>query len=415
MITQQPAHAKHRPPSAAKRWLSCHASAYVTPMYPNEESDKSKLGDLAHNLLENALTFGIMPDTSDPDMDLNIADVVAWVKAKRKEYTEKDGKCDLYVEVRLDIPYTEEFGTADIVFVTPKRLHVADYKNGYVAVNAKMNPQMNTYLLGAIAKFGERSRYTTTVIQPNYNHIDGPFRSYEVTPENLEWFIIEVQQAVREGYEGRFAPGTHCKDTYCPHRASCVDFHTWARTDASKAWYPSEVNGLDDIQLSQALDHADVLQGIRDELRKEAMRRIINMDRHVEGYKIVRSRTNREFKGDEGRAAAYAALLQMGYTPEQIVERKPITVGDVTIYEQSTLSVKGVEDMVKQKFKSFGRGKWKEIWDEYISPHVLDYSGSLTLERAIDGRPAHSRGSEFGAITPPAQPNPSQAGQVTII
>lgn len=415
MIVQQAAHAKFRPPSAAARWLSCPGSAYITYMYPNDESDKSLKGTLAHSLLENGIIFGLKPDTADPDMDMNIMEALAWVKAKKAEYG-KD--CQVFAEQQLDTPHTGEFGTADIIFVSPEVLHVVDYKDGYVPVEIKMNPQLNTYLLSAVAKWGTRKRYFITVYQPNYNHVDGPWRTYEVTQDQLDWFEQELAGAVRAP-EDTFKAGTHCKKTYCPHRGACVTFMAWARTDASKAWFPSEINALDDTQLAQALDHADTLQGTRDELRKEGMRRILQMDRRIEGYKIVRSRTQREFKGDQGRAAAYEALIAMGYAPEDLVERTPIDIPGIerTIYKQDPLSVAGVERMVKQKYKNFGRGEWKKVWDTYIQPHVLDFSGSLTLERAIDGRPSHTRGSEFGSLIP-AQPQPQQVeqvGQVIII
>ena len=72
------------------------------------------------------------------------------------------------------------------------------------------------------------------------------------------------------------------------------------------------------------------------------------------------------------------------------------------------LTVAGVERMVKQRCKNFGRGKWKEVWDEHFRPHIREFSGSLTLERAIDGRPAHTRGSEFGSIAATQVGNVSQ-------
>ena len=404
------AHAKYRAPSAAHRWLSCHASAFIVPQYPNEESEASLKGTLAHDLLDNGITFGIQPDTDDPDMDLNVRDVLKWVKDTVKSY---GPGTKVYAEQQFDIPQTGEIGTGDVTIVSPKVLHIGDYKDGYVPVNVKMNPQLLLYLLGAIAKYGQRSKYLISVFQPNYDHVDGPIRTFEVSAENLEWFEIEVKSAMAEGAEDRFAAGAHCKATYCPHRGACVTFMAWARTDASKAWFPGEQNGLDHVQLAQALDHSDTLQGIRDELRKEAMRRIMQQDAEIPGYKVCKSRVNREFKGDEGRAACYIALLQMGYTEGDLVHKEPLQVGGVTLYEQKALTVPDVERMVKQQYKNFGRGKWKEVWDEYIQPHIRTESGSLTLTRAIDGRPAHTRGSEFGPITPPAQVG--QVGQVNII
>lgn len=392
-VQVKPAHAKNRPPSAAARWLSCPASVTVTQLYPNDESDASLKGEQAHKLLENGIIFGIKPDTDDPDTDLNIMGVLEWLQERKLEYG-KD--CQVFAERQYDIPETGEFGTCDITLVSPNTLHIADYKNGYVPVEVDMNAQMLTYLLGAIAKFGERKNYYITVLQPNYHHTNGPYRTMKVSAEQVDWFRAEVKYAVNNTDE--FKAGKHCKKTYCPHRASCQTFHAWARTDARLAWWPSDLNALDDVQLAQALDHADTLQGLRDELRKEAMRRMIQQDRQIEGYKIVKSRQDRAFADDKAREHVFATCRELG-------------AADTDLYSQKPESVAGVERYFKQRFKSFGRGAWKDAWNNQVKEHIREFSGSLTLERASDGRPAHSRGSEFGALVTPQ----SDSEQVTII
>lgn len=405
-MTEQQLHAKYRPPSSAARWLSCPASAGVAYKYDNSESEASLNGTLAHNLLDMYLTFGVKPDTDDPDMDLNVIDAGDWAKQKRD-----DMGADLYVEQKLDIPATGEFGTSDIVLVSDSTLHIADYKNGYVPVDVVRNAQMLTYLSGAIAKYGEKKKYFVTVIQPNYNHIDGPIRTWEVTESDLEWFNSELKYSMTNAQT--FAAGDHCKKTYCPHRGNCKTFTDWAKNNGADAWYPHEVNALNDEQLAEALDHADVLHGIRDELRKQAIVRIMQHGKEIPGYKCVKSRSQRDFAGDEGREACYKSLLEMGYEPNELVEKTPIQVGSATIHQQTILSVAGVERMVKQKYKSFGRGKWKGIWDDLMQPHIRDFSGSITLERAIDGRPGRGPGSEFDVIGTPTEVTKSE--NVTII
>lgn len=382
---QRPAHAKYRPPSAAARWLSCGASTIIVDLYDHDESDHSIKGNLAHRLLEDGIRFGLDPECDDPDMYLNIRGVLNWVKETRAEY----GKgCEVFAEQEYDIEETGEHGTCDITFVSPRVLHVADYKDGYVPVDEKMNPQMLCYLLGAIKKYGERATYRMTILQPNYPHRDGPYRTVEVTNEEIEWFRREVKYAMDNPDE--FKAGKHCKKTYCPHRASCQTFHAWARTDARVAWWPSDLNALDDMQLAQALDHADVIHGLRDELRKEAMRRMLNQDRMIPGYKIVKSRADRAFAGEEAREIVFNVARELGATDDDLYSRKPETVA-------------GVERFFKQKYKHFGNGAWKKAWDAQVQQYIRDFSGSLTLERDIDGRPAHTRGSEFGQLEAPAK------------
>lgn len=393
-----PAHAKAYAPSAAARWTACPASAWACQLYDREDSVHSIKGDVAHSHLEVGIVFGIEPDTADPDMDMNIRDVLEWVQARKVEY---GSECKLYAEQRYDIVETGEFGTCDITFVAPTVIHIADYKNGYVLVevviNGVLNEQMMTYLLGAIAKHGPRPLYRITVIQPNYFHRDGMIRTVEVTHEQVEEFRRKVLHAVESDY---FYAGKHCKKSYCEHRGNCATFLEWAQENAADAWHPSEVNAISDEQLAAALDHSDVLHGIRDELRKAAMYRMLQMDRKIRGYKVVKSRIQREFAGEAGREACYLALLQLGYSADDLYEKKPFNVGALTLYEQAPLTVAGVERMVKQTCKRFKRGVWQGVWDEHFRPHIREFSGSLTLERETDGRPAHTRGSEFGSLVP---------------
>lgn len=372
------AHADRYPPSSAARFIACPGSVDAMPLYPREESEHSDKGDLAHNLLETALLFGIRPNASDPDMNENIELVLDWVAERRAEY---GPECIVYAEQRLDIPQTGEFGTSDIIIVAPFMLHIADYKNGYVPVEIHGCEQLLMYLLGAIAKYGTRPHYRITICQPNYNHRDGPIRTIDVSHQEIAEYALKVEYAVISRY---FAAGKHCKKTYCPHRGNCRTFLEWAQTNAADAWFPSDVNALSNDQLSSALDHTDILQGIRDELRKEAMRRILQQDAKIHGYKVVKGRKDRQFVED-GAAVVRDTCLQLGATDDDLFEKK-------------FTSVAGVERFIKRISISQGRGAWKENYARLIAPHVNEYQAGLALERAIDGRPSHRRGSEFGPL-----------------
>lgn len=394
--SEQPAHAKSRPPSGALRWINCPASPNVVPLYPNDESIQSNKGTEVHYALELGIRFGIKPDTQDPDADMNVIDVLDWIEQQKFKY---GSECQVYAEQRYDIEETGEFGTCDITFVTPLEIHIADYKNGYVFTDAY--EQLMMYLLGAIQKFGERSKYKITVIQPNHDHIDGPYRTLEVPAETVELFRMTVKEAVAANH---FAAGPWCKKSYCPHRGGCATFNQWLQETGEEGYYTHEINSISDDELAKQLDFAEVLQGMRDERRKEAMRRIMQHNRSIRGYKMVKSRQQRDFAGDAGRAACYRGLLLLGYTTDDLSEREPYAIDDITLYKTAPLTVADVERLVKQKYKHFKRGTWKIVWDEHFAPHIRSFTGSLTLERETDGRPSHKPGSEFGQASIPAQP-----------
>lgn len=373
-------HAKLRPPSAAARWLSCTASVDIVPLYPNGSNQYSEKGDYVHEILEDCLVFGVTPHTGDTDTDEAVEGVLEYLAGLMHHY---GPKAMLYPEQWLDIPETGEGGTADVVIDAPDALHVCDYKNGWVIVEVKMNAQMMNYLLGAIAKYGERDKYYITVLQPNGSHIDGPYRSYEVSQADVDWFRREVAFAMDPDNK-KFSAGKHCKKTYCAHRGACATFAAWALDNGPNAYFTSELNSYSEETLAQLLDHAETLAGWRDELRSEAMRRLLHMDRKVPGYKIVKGSKDRKFK-DEAEVIATLNELEC---PDSVMYTKKFT------------TVKGVEDFIKAKFKSLGRGKWKDMWNDLIAPHVLEATRGLTLERATDARPAHKRGSEFSELRP---------------
>jgi hypothetical protein len=397
MTTSAPTrkHAYKRPPSGAARWLSCPGSATVVPLYPNMGSDASEKGDVAHDHLETGIVFGVQPDTDDPDMDLNIRGVLDHVQETKDRL---GPSCRVYAECTFEIPETGEIGTGDVTYVSDSTLGIGDYKNGYVPVGIYLNPQLMLYLCGAIHKHGTRKNYFIELYQPNYHHADGPYRKMVVTEEQLEWFRDEVRRAVSAD---DFRAGKHCKKTYCEHRGACQTLLTWAETEGNDAWHTWEINGSTDNALSTALDHAEILQGLRDELRKEAMRRIMHGNRSIAGYKIVKSRQDRAFAGEEAEKAVAELCFQLGADEHEVYD----IVGGV----RKMASVATIERFFKQRFKNMGQGAWSKAWNASVKPHLREFSGSLTLVRDIDGRPSHTRGSEFTAI------NPSPLGALTNI
>lgn len=389
-------HAKLYPPSSAGRYVHCPGSVTVVPLYPNDDSDHSVKGDVAHDLLEVGIMFGVRPQSHDPDMDENVEGVLDYVDRRRAEMP----GVNVYPEQRLAIKETGEFGTSDIVFDAQEETEIGDYKNGYVLVHVRdpktglLNEQLMSYLLGAIAKYGPKQRYRITLFQPNHHHIDGPIRSEEVTHQDVQDFRTRLAWAVGSR---EFFAGPWCKKSYCPHRGSCTTFNDYVIDDPAKGWHTSEINAITEQQLADALDRADVLHGSRDELRKEAMRRILNLDRTIPGYKMVKGKKDRQFASEK---AVIATLGTLGWAKEDMYDSYSYTTDT---YKLKT--VKGIEDTMKVKCRVLGRGKWKAVWDEHIQPLVREYVGGLTLERATDGRPAHKRGSEFGALAAPNTAN----------
>jgi hypothetical protein len=377
------AHAYNRPPSAAKRWLKCAGSVALSHLYTSVDSEQSLKGTEVHALIDNHLNWGLPIDHPDPDMEENANLAVEWLLTYVNMYAKKQGSASLYVEQRLDIPETGEFGTCDGVIVAPEIIHVIDYKNGYVPVEIHLNEQLMLYLCGAIAKWGERQRYRITIIQPNYDHKDGAVRTMDITEADLAAFRIQVADAL---VRTDTVAGPHCKTTYCPHRGNCEVFAGWIQENLKLGYYPSDATAMSDDVLAEALEQAELLQGWRDQLRGEAIRRILHQDKSIKGYKLVRAKKDRSFRDDEARDSVFVALKSVGATDDDLYDRKPV-------------SVAGVERVVKKIFKKQGRGAWQKGMEALCGPDKLETQAmSLTLEKTIDGRKEYKKGSEFDAL-----------------
>jgi hypothetical protein len=354
----------------------------VLQAFDNDQSDASIKGDIAHALLEEALEWGVVPDHPDVDIMYAVMLAVEYINSTYKDY-KSYSKCKLLTEVQLNIPETGEFGTADVVLVTDRLLHIIDYKNGYVPVDINMNAQLMLYLLGAIAEHGERKHYKLTVIQPNYSHKDGMIRHFEPTENDINWFKHEVGLAMAS--ESILA-GKHCKTSYCPARGSCSVFNAWAQENLKLAYYPGEPTGMTDEQLGQALEQAEILQGYRDMLRGEAMRRILQQNKTINGYKIVKAKQNRAFASDKARDHVFQNLKELG-------------IQETDLYEKTPIGPAGVERAVKKVFKKHGRGAWMKGMDHVCPDDMLQpQNQSLTLEKSIDGRKEYRRGNEFDTL-----------------
>jgi hypothetical protein len=406
------AHAKDRAPSSAARWIPCPYSATVEPMYGNAETEASNKGDLWHAMLEDLLTFGCLPKDCDPDAADMLQDVYDYVQ---KRFKELGPNTKLFIEQRLDITETGEFGTADVLIVSASVIEVVDEKSGYVPVNVVNNKQLLTYLCGAIDLHGPRPKYKLGVHQPNFDHVDGPLRFWEPTEADIAKHREQVLWSVAN--PDHVEAGPHCKATYCPHRGSCEAFRVYVENDLSLGWFTSERKGMSDEDLAKALDASDEAAGYRAELRAEAMRRIAQMDRHIPGYKLVKGRRNREVREPQMLVHDVAANLGAEWAarmftdiqwamPVLMRELENVSAGIEPLLKHLG-TPKHIEDVIKQYARQHNlqRGGWKKIYDNIVGAYIAEHASGLSLEKAIDGRPAHRRGSEFGVIPGPATSN----------
>ena len=108
----------------------------------------------------------------------------------------------------LDPPF-EAGGTGDLVIWFPKQqlIEIADLKNGRGVVDARDNPQLRTYALGAMLSHQDLAveRIMSTIVQPRAPHKDGRIRSETFSATDLLEWTFDLLAAMKRSVDARRA------------------------------------------------------------------------------------------------------------------------------------------------------------------------------------------------------------------
>lgn len=157
--------------SAAYRWINCPGSVALSDQCPDPgTSSYADEGTLAHSLAELKLRHALkelttgqykkqlakiqQSDYYNAEMD-EATDF--YVDAVLEEFAAADEGAELMIEQQLSLEQwiPEGFGTSDVVIVSNTQIQVIDLKYGEgIKVEAKNNPQLRLYGLGAAVLFG---------------------------------------------------------------------------------------------------------------------------------------------------------------------------------------------------------------------------------------------------------------------
>jgi len=146
-------------------------------------------------------------------------------------------------------------GTLDAIVVTPYVLHVIDLKYGRRTVEARGNKQLICYAAGAwpTITFDE---IHLSIYQPRSFHRDGIFRTWKLTPDQLQAEFAKLHAAAVESEkpDSVATPGPHCRD--CEAAAGCVALAetTYNLVDTVTSRDHREMTP---IELSRELDFVD--------------------------------------------------------------------------------------------------------------------------------------------------------------
>ena len=364
--------------SGSSRWLECTPSARLELRFPKKSSSYADEGTAAHELCELTARYWL-GELSEADYENKLADLSKgeYYNAEMQECAVDYGRfiSEKAKAIRADCPDAivelevksldfsdwapEGFGTGDCVIVADDLLEIIDFKYGKgVLVEAKNNPQMRLYALGAIKLYGELydiKRVRMSIFQPRINR--EPSTDEITVEELLEWAetYVKPRAALAFAGEGKFRPSEKtCK--FCRAKEQC------------KARYEENLKLFDeapDALLITTADAAEILAKAADikawlkDLEALVLSRLFEGEA-VEGWKIVEGRSNRKFT-DEAKVAE--AMKAAGYD-------------EALLYERSLIGITAME-------KAFG----KKAVGKVLKDLIYKPPGKPTLAPASDKRP----------------------------
>jgi hypothetical protein len=218
--------------SGAERWFNCPGSVELSEGVPEKETQWSKEGTVAHEVLEELMLVAINAGVSrighakfrkDIPYEM-VAHATSAANFILGEHAKRPGS-DILVETRIYLKFIhdEMFGTFDGAVIDHfDTLDVYDFKYGAGhAVSPKDNLQMIFYALGlAHGLDWNFKRARLWIIQPRIKGYDGPVY-WEKSMQELKAYVPIFQEKVRivEENPDVFVEGSWCH--WCKAKKKC--------------------------------------------------------------------------------------------------------------------------------------------------------------------------------------------------
>ena len=365
-------------PSSAARWINCPGSVRISALCPEPPSSPyADEGTVAHALAELKLR------SIDQGDNLTRRQHAEW-RAIHEDMAfcgEMDEATDFYVQIvtehmaaagpdavmlieqrfSLEDWIPECFGTSDAVVISGDTIEVFDFKYGKgVKVDARENPQMRLYGLGAATLFSALYDFKTvrmTIIQPRLDHV-----STEELPleDLLSWALETVKPAAQEALDPAVIPRTSCGDwcRFCPAKATC---RTRAEANLDIARYEfRKPDLLTSDEVAEILGRIDELTRWATDVSDYALQQALEGE-HFTGWKLVEGRSVRKYADD----LKVAEKLQAAGFPE------------AALYERKLLGLTAMEKLVGKKKLT-----------ETLGDLIVKPAGKPVLAPESDKRPA---------------------------
>lgn len=235
------------PPSSAARRVMCPGSRYMESLYPREQTEQSKEGELAHQVCADLLNgANICKGEGVEDKMLQDCKMYSNYVLNLYEYPAL-----LHVEKKIDLSMIHKdcWGTADAWFVVDKTLHMFDFKYGFRPVEVYENWQMIEYAAGVIEEY---EKAVFHIVQPRAPHVDGPIRTWEVHIFELVDYWDMLERVEHEAAQDKAPLRTSSACVNCMARHACTILQKTVLNQLDAMTYREPTN-LTDEQLGNEL------------------------------------------------------------------------------------------------------------------------------------------------------------------
>lgn len=377
--------------SNAHRWLVCTPSAQLEAKFPDRSGESAKEGTFAHELADLYLSrrqgLPVNPrisrlkagtteygDFYSPDMEENVEAYVDLLDAKYQQALKADKNAILLHEEKLDfsswVPYG--FGRGDAIIIADGVMEVIDFKYGAtVSVEAKDNPQMRLYALGAYNTYGwlyDIDCVQMTIFQPR----NGGEKTETITTKDLLSWGETIKPIATQAYkgEGEPSPGDYCR--FCRASPRCRALKEHNLQLAADYDVDADPRLLSDKEVADALSRIEMLTAWANKVKAYAQEEAVDNGRVFPGYKLVAGRSVRKI---EDTAKAEALLEEAGYKKADILKTELLTISKLE--------------------KLVGKKKLAKLLDDVI----VKPPGKPTLVPDSDPRPVfNSAANDFDVI-----------------
>lgn len=353
--------------SSSHRWLNCTPSALLELDFENKTSTAAEEGTAAHNLCEHKLKKALKMRSHRPtshfdsdEMEEHTDNYVSFVLEKLEiaKQTCKDPL--VLIEQRLDFSkyVPQGFGTGDCLIIADSSLHIIDFKYGQgVLVDAKDNPQMKLYALGALEMYDalyDIAEVSMTIFQPRRENIS----TWAIPSNELKsWAENELKTKAELAINGE---GEFCSGEWCQFCRASIKCRARAEENFKLAQMEFKLPPLlSDSEIEEVLGKLADLTKWANDISAYAADSAIHHGKQWHGFKVVEGKSNRRYS-NEVQVAEIAK--EHGY---------------LDIYKQSLITLTEMEKLMGKK-----------VFQEILGNLIVKPQGKLTLVLSSDKRQA---------------------------